>query len=69
MVVSRLLSLEDFPDGLYVRVCWKGLDNKEDTLEPIARVSEDVPQLFGKLLKRKSKPADLSTKARPQLGL
>lgn len=69
MVVSRLLSLEDCPDGLHVRIRWKGLGNNEDSLEPIARVSEDVPQLFEKLLQRKSTPVDLVARARAELTL
>ena len=29
MVVSRLLGLEETPDGIYVQILWEGLDNKE----------------------------------------
>ena len=69
MVVSRLLSLEDLPNGLHVRIWWKGLSDAEDTLKPIARVHEDVPQLFDKLLKRKSTPVELAALAGAELDL
>ena len=69
MLVSRLMALEEHSDSLFVRIRWKGLENTEDTLEPIARVHEDVPQLFEKLLNRKSTPANLIAKARKQLAL
>ena len=69
MVVSRLLGLEETPDGIYVRIRWKGLGTKKDTLEPIARVNEDVPVLFAKLLSRKSTPAGLAEKVRSKRAL
>ena len=69
MVVSRLLGLEETPDGIYVRIRWKGLGTKKDTLEPIARVNEDVPVLIAKLLSRKSTPAGLAEKVRSKIAL
>ena len=69
IVVSRLLGLEETPDGIHVRIRWKGLDTKDDTLQPIARVNENVPVLFSKLLSRKSTPSVLAEKVRSKLAL
>jgi hypothetical protein len=69
MPVARLMRLMDSPDGLQVQVRWRGLADVEDTLEPIGRVVEDVPQLLRKLLRRKNVPVHLVTKARLVLGL
>lgn len=69
MVVQRLLELVESPDGLKVRIRWKGLPASEDTEEPIKNVYEDVPVLLEKLLKRKNTPAHLADKARRVLGL
>lgn len=68
MVFLRLLGLEDILDGLQVFVHWKGLETDEGTLEPLAQVAKDVPQLFEKLLKRRSAPRDLVAKARAELA-
>jgi len=64
MPVSRLLRLIDDPNGLMVQVRWRGLPDSEDTLEPISRVYEDVPELFLKLIERKNTPQDLAARAR-----
>ena len=69
MIVSRLMGLEETPTGLCVRVRWRGLPSSEETLEPIGRVQADVPQLFMKLLSRKTTAGQLAAKARRELGL
>ena len=69
MPVARLMRLVDSPDGLLVQVRWRGLCDSEDTLEPIGRVYEDVPQLLWKLLRRKNTPSNLVAKARRVLAL
>lgn len=48
--VSRLLRLVEQDGKLLYMVHWKGLKTSEDTMEPLARVYEDVPQLLVKLL-------------------
>ena len=68
MVVTRLLGIEETENGYHVRVRWKGLGPDEDTLEPIAQVYKDVPELFEKLLQRKSTPKDLAEKVRTVLA-
>lgn len=69
MPVSRLMKLVDDSGKLYIQVRWKGLSPSDDTLEPLKRVYEDVPQLVIKLLHRKNTSADLSQRARTELGL
>lgn len=61
-VFSRLLCLEETSNGIFVLVRWRGLVKAKDTLEPLASVAENVPQLFEKLLQRKSTPAYLVAK-------
>lgn len=46
MSVSRLLRLLEQDNKFYVMVRRKGLDSSEDTIEPLARIVEDVPQLL-----------------------
>lgn len=50
MSVSRLLRLLEQDNKFYVMVRRKGLDSSEDTMEPLERDFEDVPQLLIKLL-------------------
>lgn len=69
MLVSRLLRLVEQDDQLCVLVRWKGLEDTEDTLEPLQRVHEDVPQLLAKLLRRKNTNARLRSRACAELGL
>lgn len=69
MPVARLMQLVDSPDGLKVQVRWKGLPNSEDTMEPLERVYEDVPQMLLRLLGRKNTPLGLANKARSIIGL
>ena len=69
MPVQRLMRLVQSDDGLMVQVRWKGLPASEDTLEPISKVYEDVPELFLKLLRRKNTPSDLVDKVRSALSL
>lgn len=69
MPVSRLLQLVEDNGSLFVSVRWKGLSSTEDTVEPLQRVYEDVPQLLLKLLRRKSTNADLRKRACVELGL
>lgn len=67
--VARLMRLVDDPNGMKVLVRWKGLPNSEDSLEPLARVFEDVPQMVTRLLHRKNTPSDLADKARRVFAL
>lgn len=69
MTVQRLMGLEEHSDGLYVVVRWKGLPDSDDTLEPIAKVHEDVPAMLERLFQRKNTPRDLVEKARNILAL
>lgn len=69
MPVSRLLKLIEQDGELFVSVRWKGLSPEEDTMEPLKRVYEDVPQLLLKLLKRQNTPSRLPAKACVELGL
>jgi len=69
MPVQRLLRLENGPDGLMVAVRWRGLPTSADTLEPIARIHEDVPRMLQNLLNRKSTPRNLRELAKSKLGL
>ena len=69
MVVGRLLRLVKTDNGLFISVRWKGLSSSEDTLEPIAQIYADVPQLLIKLLERQSTPVDLARQARDLLQL
>lgn len=57
MVVSRILSVGETPDSLFVRVCGKGFETSEDSLEPIAGVYEDVPAILERLLLHKITPS------------
>ncbi len=43
-----LLVLKSMKMGLYIHVRWKGLSSKEDTLEPLQKVYEDVPKMVPK---------------------
>ena len=69
MPVTRLLRLVDTEDGLKVIIRWKGLQNSEDTEEPLERVFEDVRQMLLRLLRRKKTPAHLAEKVRSILSL
>lgn len=69
MPVSRLLKLIDQDGELFVVVRWKVLSPKEDTMEPLKRVYEDVPQMLIKLLSRDNTPMPLFEKASAELGL
>ena len=69
MPVTRLMKLIEEPNGLMVQVCWKGLPASEDTLEPLARVAEDVPQMLERLLSRKNGDPRLIAKARRAISL
>ena len=61
------MHLEDTDDGLMVKVRWRGVP--EDSLEPIEKIHEDVPQLLEKLLMRKNTPRGLASKARRLLDI
>lgn len=54
MPVARLLKLVEMKGKLFVNVRWKRLGDSEDTMEPIQRVHEDVPQLLVKSLRRRN---------------
>eukprot|EP00171_Calliarthron_tuberculosum_P002705 IDg2705t1 len=53
MPVQRLMNLEDTAEGLQIRVRWRGLSAREDTLEPLQRVYEDAPALVRKIANTK----------------
>lgn len=61
-VVSRLLGLEDGPEGLRAHVCWKGLRTDENTFKSVSEVAKNVPQLFDKLCEGRSAPKDFVTR-------
>lgn len=69
MVVSRLMALLDSADGMKVQVRWKGLPKFEDSLQSLATIFEDVPQMLVRLLDRKNTPRDLAKKVRNILGI
>lgn len=69
MPVPHLMRLVDTDDGMMVQVCWRGLRESEDTLEPLMKVFEDVPQLLKKLLRRKNALASLVSKVGSALPL
>lgn len=69
MPVQRLMELTEAPDGIYIRVRWRGLPPADDTLEPLCRDYEDAPQLVKKLLGRKATPRALANKAKAVLDL
>lgn len=69
MVVHRLMELVQTNDGIHVRIRWRGLPDSEDTLEPVAQVYQDVPDLLLKLLKRKNTPVHLANQLREELHL
>lgn len=54
MPVARLMKLVDDNRTLKLHVRWKGLSLSDDTLELLARVKDDVPQLVLKSLDRKT---------------
>lgn len=69
MPVSRLLKLTE-PDGyLFVIVRWKSSSPEDDTMEPLRRVYDDVPQLLLKLLRQQNTPSTLREKSSTELGL
>lgn len=55
--------------ALFVIERCKGPPSDEDTMEPLERVYEDVPQMLLKLLRRKITPYDIRDKASVALGL
>ena len=63
------MGLEETEDGIMVHVRWRGLPNSEDTLEPLQRVHEDVPQMLRSLLSRKSIPKALVNLDKAALAL
>lgn len=62
--VSKLLRLFKKDGQLFVTIRWKGLDESEDTDEPLKQVYEDVPKLLLKLLGRKSTSSTLEKETR-----
>lgn len=68
MPVAQKLGLHDTPDGIRVKVRWKGLPNSEDTFESLSQVPEDVPDILEHLLCRKNIPPDLLMKSRSTLS-
>lgn len=67
-VVQRLMDFTNIENGLMVKVCWSGLPESEDTLEPFAKLYEGVPQLQLKLNRRNNIPQDLVAKAHKALN-
>lgn len=63
------MRLEEHPDGLYVFVRWKGLSHSDDTVEPLQKTYEDVPQMLERRLSRQKTPKELAEKARSILAL
>ncbi len=64
-----MMGLEEHDDGIYVNVRWRGLPRSEDTLEPLLKIYQDVPQMLLKLLSRKSLPKALKMRAKTALQL
>lgn len=54
MVVQRLPLLEKTGNGHCVVVRWKGLPKLENTVEPIANIYKEVPELFKKFCNAKT---------------
>lgn len=69
MDVQRLMWLMETEDGIMVQVRWRGLSESDDTVEPLAKIYQDVPALVLKLFRRKNAPKDLVAKARRMLQL
>ena len=67
--MARLLRLMDEQDGMKALVRWKGLPNSEDTLEPLARVYEYVPEMLLRLILRKTTSIALDDKTLRILSL
>ena len=53
MAVQRLMKLVDDNGTLNIHICWSGLPESEDTLEPLPQVYQEVSVLVQKLLARK----------------
>lgn len=47
--VPIVLGIEEFFDALFVGGCWQRLKRREESLQLIAHVSEDVSELFEKI--------------------
>lgn len=56
IVMERLMIQEKYWDGLHVHVCWTGLPDEGDTLDPIGRVNKDIPH-FLRFLTTKELPS------------
>lgn len=69
MPVPRLIQLVDSDDWVMVQICWGGLPESEDTLEPVRKVNKDVSALFLKFLGRKNTAEYLVSKTRQVLHL
>lgn len=69
MVVSRLMRLEEHPDGLFVVVHCEGLPLSEYTLDPLKKIYADVPQMLDRLLSLRNTSYELSAKARGIIAL
>lgn len=54
MVVSRLPGLEEYTNGLQVRVGWKRLESDKDVLDYLGQVYYNMKQPLNKLLLHKS---------------
>lgn len=68
MTVQRFMQLIETDDGLHILFRWKRLENTEDFHEPLRQVYLDIPEIFYRLLKHKSTPANLVEKARSVLS-
>lgn len=69
MPVQRLMRLIESEEGLFVLICWRGMPQTEETLEPLNKIHEDVPQLLEKLFCCKNIPDSLVAKALHTLAL
>lgn len=69
MPVARQLKMVVEKDDLFVHVRWKDLSESQDTLEPFARIYEDVSEMAAKLQRGKNTPSHLAERAKKKLGL
>lgn len=69
MPVQRLMKIVESGKGLMVQGLWQGLPEPGDTLEPLSKIDEYVPQLLLKLLVCMNTPTEVAAEARRKLHL
>lgn len=69
MPVARLMFLEDSPDSSHAQVLWNGITQAQDSLEQLAVIAEDVPQMLESILNCKTMSDKLVNKARCKILL